>query len=376
MRIRAAVLREVGAERPYAGSAPMVLEELELQDPGPGEVLVRITAAGVCHSDLSVIDGNRIRPLPMALGHEAAGTVVDTGPGVADVVPGDQVVLVYVPSCGHCRYCSSGRPALCPDAAAANGRGDLVRGGSRLRTPDGEEVRHHLGVSGFADHAVVDRTSLVVIDKDIEPGTAALFGCAMLTGFGAVMHTAHVRPGESVAVFGLGGVGQAAVMSAAVAGAHPLIAVDPVPAKQQLALELGATHACSPDELAEVLAAHSPGGVDVALEVVGSAAVLRGAYDATARGGRTVSVGLPHPDAEVSLPAMNLVAENRSVLGSYMGSSQPQQDIPAMIALWRAGRLPVHKLATAELPLDEINTAMDNLADGKAVRQVLLPAAP
>jgi alcohol dehydrogenase len=217
--------------------------ELELDEPGPGEVLVRIGAAGECHTDLSVVDGNRPRPLPMLLGHEAADVVESVGIGVHDVRPGDHAVLVYVPSCGVCRYCASGRAALCESAAAANRRGDLVRGGTRLHQACAD-VRHHLGVSGFATHAVVDRNSVVVIDQHVPLTVAALFGCAMLTGFGAVTHTGDVGPGESVAVFDLGGVGQAVVMSAAAAGANPMIAVDPVPAKQELASELGATHGC------------------------------------------------------------------------------------------------------------------------------------
>lgn len=186
MRIRAAVLNRAGTPRPYSQSTPLQIAELELDPPGPGEVLVRIAAAGPCHSDLSVVDGNRPRPLPMALGHEAAGTVLDVGVGVYDVAPGDHVVCVYVPSCGVCRFCNLGRPALCASAATANGAGDLIRGGTRLRDPLGPQMRHHLGVSGFASHAVVDRTSVVVIDPDVPFAVAALFGCAMLTGFGAV----------------------------------------------------------------------------------------------------------------------------------------------------------------------------------------------
>ncbi len=375
MRIQAAVLNRSGASRPYSTSGPLEVTELELDPPGPGEVLVRVEAAGLCHSDLSVVDGNRPRPLPMALGHEAAGIVLEIGAGVYDVEPGDHVVCVYVPSCGVCRHCSSGRPALCASAARANGAGDLIRGGSRLRDPsDGREIRHHLGVSGFASHAVVDRNTLVVIEPDVPFEVAALFGCAMLTGFGAVTHTADVRPGSAVAVFGLGGVGLATVMAAASAGAQPVVAVDPIPAKRQLALELGATHACSPDDADDVVAQVAPGGVDWAFEVVGSAAVLEAAYALTGRGGGTVAIGLPHPDAKLVLPALSIVADNRSILGSYMGSAQPQLDIPVMIRLWRSGCLPVDRLTSDELPLGHINRALDALADGTAVRQVLRPA--
>ncbi|WP_236792145.1 zinc-binding dehydrogenase [Amycolatopsis sp. GM8] len=368
-----AVLREAPATRPYTASRPLSLESVSLDPPQPGELLVRIGAAGVCHSDLSVIDGNRPRPLPMLLGHEAAGTVVDIGTGVHDVKVGDKVVLVYVPSCGVCQFCNAGSPALCTAAAAANGEGTLLRGGSRLRAPDESSIRHHLGVSAFASHAVVDRNSAVVVGNDVPDDIAALFGCAMLTGFGAVTHTASVGPGDSVAVFGLGGVGQAAVMSAAAAGANPLIAIDPIPAKQTLALELGATHACAPEDAAAYLARYADGGVDWAFEVAGSAKVLEAAYAATGRGGATVAVGLPHPDATFTMPALSIVATNRRILGSYMGSAQPQRDIPAMISLWRAGRLPVDRLKSAELPLSMINEAFEALADGTALRQTLKP---
>lgn len=373
VRTRGAVLRQSPVDRPYARTRPLDVVELDLDGPGAGELLVRIEAAGLCHSDLSVVDGNRPRPVPMLLGHEAAGTVTGVGVGVHGVGEGDRVVLVYVPSCGVCAYCSSGRPALCPAAAQANGSGDLIRGGTRLRDDDGTRVRHHLGVSGFATHAVVDRNSVVVVDREVPAEVAALFGCAMLTGFGAVTHTASVAPGDSVAVFGLGGVGLAVVMSAAAAGAHPIVAVDPVEAKRDLARELGASHTCSPGETGDLLGSATAGGVDWAFEVVGSAAVLEAAYAATGRGGATVCVGLPHPDATVTLPALSIVAENRSILGSYMGTAQPQRDIPAMIALWRAGRLPVDRLASDTLPLDRVNEALDALADGSAVRQILRP---
>jgi alcohol dehydrogenase len=374
VKIEGAVLRHSPAPAPYRQTRPLEITELELDDPRPGELLVRIEAAGVCHSDLSVIDGNRPRPMPMLLGHEAAGVVEATGPGVRGVEVGDHVVLVYVPSCGTCRFCVSGRPALCTTAMAANGAGDLVGGGTRLHH-DGTEVRHHLGVSAFATHAVVDRSSAIVIDRDVPFDTAALFGCAMLTGYGAVNHTAGVRPGESAVVFGLGGVGLAAVMSAAAVGAYPVVAVDPVPDKRDLALEIGATHACAPKELDTLMADLTPDKFDWAFEAVGSVKVFEAAYAVTGRGGGTVSAGLPHPTAVLQLPALSIVAENRRVLGSYMGTAQPAVDVPAMVALWKAGRLPVDRLVSDELALSEINDAMEELAAGRAVRQVIRPGA-
>ena len=360
------MLTRVGADRPYAGSRPLTVAELDLDPPGEGELLVKVEAAGVCHSDLSVVDGNRVRPVPMALGHEAAGTVVQTGPGVTGIAVGDHVVLVFVPACGLCVHCGAGAPALCARGAATNGAGTLLRGARRLRW-DGADVHHHLGVSAFSEYAVVDRASAVVIDEDVPWEIAALFGCALLTGVGAVRHTVTVQPGDAVAVFGLGGVGLSAVMGAALAGAYPLIGVDPVASKRELARSLGATHVVAPGEEWPVER------VDYAVEAVGSAPVLAAAYAATARGGTTVAVGLPHPDAELRLPALSLVAEARTLVGSYMGSAAPQRDIPRLVGLWRAGRLPVQALHTATVELDDINAAMDALADGSAVRQVIRP---
>lgn len=373
MRTRAAVLVATDRVRPYADTRPVEVVELELAPPGPGELLVRVEAAGLCHSDLSVVDGNRPRPTPMALGHEAAGEVIETGPGVTDVAVGDHVVLVFVPRCGTCAECAAGRPALCEPAAAANTAGELLRGGRRWGNLDGVPVNHHLGVSAFAEHVVVDRGSVVVVPDDVPYAIAALFGCALLTGAGAVLNSAAVRPGESVAVFGLGGVGLAAVLGAVVAGAHPIVAVDPVASKRALAIEFGATHAIGPDDAQQAVRDLVPGGVRHAFEAVGSAKVLADAWTVTRRGGTTVSVGLPHPSQQLTIPATQLVGEARTLLGSYLGGAVPQRDIPAMIGLWQAGRLPVDRMHSASLELDDINAALDALADGHVVRQVLHP---
>jgi alcohol dehydrogenase len=373
MKTVAAVLRAVTDQRPYTASRPMQLEEVELLEPRAGELLVRVEAAGVCHSDLSVVDGSRIRPLPMALGHEAAGVVEGVGAGVRDVAAGDHVVLTFVPSCGLCTECSSGRPALCIPAAAANGSGALLHGPSLLRDRDGKLVHHHLGVSGFARHAVVARESAVVVPSDVPLPTVALFGCAVLTGAGAVLNTAGVRPGQSVAIFGLGGVGLAAVMGAAVAGAWPIVAVDPVEAKRRLALELGATAAFAPDEAEKAIKDLTRGGAEVGFEAAGVPAVLEAAFRSTRRGGTTVAMGLPHPSRTLTLPALAFAGEGRTLSGSYMGSAAPQRDVPRYLALWKAGRMPVDRLQSAAMPLAQINDAFEALAAGAAVRQVLLP---
>src|SRR5512133_1817097 len=241
MKIRAAVLNAIGLPRPYAISKPLTITELILDRPGHGEVLVRVAAAGLCHSDLSVINGDRPRPMPMALGHEAAGVVQEVGAGVTDLTVGDHVVVVFVPSCGHCAPCAEGRPALCEPGAAANGAGTLLSGARRL-AHDGKPLNHHLGCSVFAEYATVSRHSLVRIDPEVPLAEAALFGCAVLTGVGAVVNTAQVRMGSSVAVIGLGGVGLAAVLGAQAAGARQIIAIDLAEDKLRQALSLGATH--------------------------------------------------------------------------------------------------------------------------------------
>lgn len=373
MKTVAAVLRAVTDARPYTESRPMQLEEVELGAPRAGELLVRIEAAGVCHSDISVVDGSRVRPLPMALGHEAAGVVEGIGPGVRDVQVGDHVVLTFVPSCGICPECASGRPALCTPAATVNGAGTLLHGPSLLTGRDGKPIAHHLGISAFARHAVIARESAVVVPRDVPLQTAALFGCAVLTGAGAVLNTASVRPGQSVAVFGLGGVGLASVMGAVVANAWPIIAVDPVPAKRELARQLGATAVFAPEEADKGVKDLTSGGADVTFEAAGVPAVLEAAFRAARRGGMTVAMGLPHPSRTLTLPALAFAGLGQSLVGSYMGSAAPQRDIPRYISLWKAGRMPVDRLQSASMPLERINDAFEALAAGQAVRQVLLP---
>ncbi|HEX6868071.1 MAG TPA: zinc-binding dehydrogenase [Candidatus Limnocylindrales bacterium] len=374
MRIHGAVLAQAGVPGPYAETRALEVREIELGEPGTGEVLVRIVAAGLCHSDLSVIDGSRIRPLPMLLGHEASGVVEAIGADVTDVVPGDHVVLSYVPSCGGCVPCLSGRPALCEPAMVSNGAGTLRSGVRRLRSVDDDEpLNHHLGVSAFADHAVVSQSSLVRIDPDADLALAAVLGCAVLTGVGAFVNTASPRPGSSAVVFGLGGVGLSGVMGARLAGCHPIVAVDVVDAKLDLAMELGATHAVradDPDALARIREITAGGGETV-VEAVGRTAVLEMAFDATRRGGTTVAAGLPAPDAVMALSPLRLVAEERTLKGSYMGSGVPRRDVPRLLALARSGRLPIDRLVSGRLQLDGINEGFDRLADGTAVRQLL-----
>ncbi|NUP58133.1 MAG: alcohol dehydrogenase catalytic domain-containing protein [Pseudarthrobacter sp.] len=359
-----------GDQASYAAARPLLVQDLEEPKPRAGELGVAITYSSLCHSDLSVVDGSRVRPLPMALGHEAVGRVVSVGEGVADVSPGDHVVLVFVPSCGDCRACRAGRPALCHRAAEVNGSGDLLHGEALLRTPEGERINHHLGVSAFADYAVVARESVVVIDDDVPDTVAAMFGCAVLTGMGAVLNTADVGPGQSVAVFGLGAVGLSAVMAARLAGAASVVAIDPNEGKHQLALDAGATSVGTPADAPRLIAEAAGDGVDVAVEAVGSAGVIASCLDQVTRGGAVVSVGLPHPSAELTVPALQFAGAGKRLLGSYMGDAVPGRDIPKYLGYWREGRLPVELLHTDTRPLDEINEGLDALASGQVVRRL------
>jgi alcohol dehydrogenase len=372
MKVKAAVLREIGRPAPYAQSMPLSLEEIELDAPGPGEVLVRIRAAGLCHSDLSVIDGNRPRPVPMVLGHEAAGVVERVGEGVTSLARGDHVVAAFVPSCGHCGPCDAGRPALCEPGFAANSAGTLLAGVRRLHDAKGE-VHHHLGVSGFADHAVLAANSLVRVPADLPFAEAALFGCAVITGVGAVVNTAAMPRGASVAVVGLGGVGLASLLAARMLEAEHIVAIDMNDAKLATARELGATatmNAADP-EAADKVKALTRGGVAFAFEMAGAARAFELAYRITRRGGTTVSAGLSHPDQRFSLPHLGLVAEERTIKGSYLGSCVPSRDIPRYIEWYRAGRLPVDRLLSERIRLEDINGAFDRLAAGASIRQVI-----
>ncbi len=373
MKVRAAVLREMGLPAPYAQSQPLQIRNVTLDGPGPGELLVRVRAAGLCHSDLSVIDGSRPRVMPMVLGHEAAGEIVETGPDTPGFTAGDAVVFAFVPSCGHCSYCAEGRAALCEPGAKTNTAGTLLSGARRWHAEDDSDLHHHLGVSGFAEYTVVSARSAVRIDRDLPPEIAALFGCAVMTGVGAIVNTARVAPGQSVAIFGMGGVGLAALLGAVAAGANPIVAIDVLPAKLELARSLGATHTvlAGPDTVAQIREA-TRGGADFAIETAGVEIALAQAYAATRRGGTTVTVGLPHPQKQFAISAVSLVAEERTVKGSYMGSAVPSRDLPRFIDLYRAGRLPVDRLLTHTLKLDDINAAFDRLARGEAVRQVVL----
>jgi alcohol dehydrogenase len=374
MKVRAAVLRQIGLPAPYVQSRPLSIEQVELADPGPGELRVKIHAAGLCHSDLSAINGDRPWPVPIVPGHEAAAEVVEVGSAVLDVKVGDHVVLIFRPSCGACPDCSVGRPALCGPGGESNAAGGLLGGYRRLSLVGGGTLHHHMGCSAFAEYATVSRRSVVPIDRDLPWTQAALFGCAVLTGAGAVFNTARIEAGSRTAVVGLGGVGFSSLMAAVAAGAREVIAIDVLPAKLERALALGATRvfdARDPDVVAQVKAA-TGGGVDYAFEMAGAVAALELAYRVTRRGGTTVSAGLPNPAAIWPLQAVSMIAEERTIKGSYIGSCVPSRDVPRFVAMFRAGRLPVDQLLSETIGLEDINPALDRLARGESIRQVIV----
>ncbi|MCG7362507.1 zinc-dependent alcohol dehydrogenase family protein [Roseomonas sp. ACRSG] len=373
MKTRAAILRRAGLPRPYAESRPLSIEEVELRPPGPEEVLVKIAAAGVCHSDLSGINGDRPRPLPVALGHEASGVVVQAGSAVTDLAEGDHVVMSFLPVCGHCPSCSEGRASLCEPGHAANGAGTLLSGRRRI-VCDGVEINHHSGVSAFSEYSVIHRRSIVKIDPEVPLVHAALFGCAVMTGVGTVLNTCAVRPGQSVAVIGLGGVGLSAVLGAVAAGAGLIIAIDLSAEKLRIARDLGATHAFLANDpgIQEAVRDLTRGGVDHAIEMAGVPAAFELAFRLARRGGTTATAGLPNPKSTFRVPPVPLVAEERVIRGSYMGSCVPSLDIPRYVSLFRSGKLPVDRLLSSTGPLDEINAAFDRLDQGEVVRHVVV----
>lgn len=372
METRAAVLYEMGLEAPYEKSKPLKIETLQLDEPKPHEVLLKIHAAGLCHSDLSVINGSRPRPLPMALGHEATGEIAQVGSDVTDFEVGDHVVCTFIPSCGKCIPCREGRPALCENGAASNEAGEMLEGGYRLSNKDGT-VHHHLGVSGFAEYAVVSENSLVKINPEIPYERAAVFGCAVITGIGAVMNTAQIRPGSNVAVVGLGGIGLNAILGAKLAGANEIIALDINENKFELAKTLGATAVFNSgdEDIVDQIKDYVSGGVEYAFETAGVVPAMNVAYAITKCGGTTVPTGLPDPKDKFAFPQVTLAAEERTIKGSYVGSCVPSRDIPRFISLYQQQRLNVDPLISKTIKLDEINEGFDQLASGDVGRLIV-----
>jgi S-(hydroxymethyl)glutathione dehydrogenase/alcohol dehydrogenase len=366
MKVRAAVLSAV--------DAPLEIADLDLDPPRAGEVLVRIAASGVCHSDVSTANGTIGTRLPAVLGHEGAGVVEGVGPAVASIAVGDHVVLSWNPSCGACEECLRGLPHLCTAAWDAMFAGGLMDGTPRLHR-DGREIYHYSFISSFAERAVVPARSCVRIDPAIPLDIAALVGCAGTTGIGVVWNTAGVRPGERVAVFGCGGVGLSAVLGASAVGAAPIIAVDRRSDKLAVAVSLGATGVVLWDAdaqtTAEAVVRASSGGVDYAIDAVGRPEVLQAAFLSTRRRGAAVAVGIPRQDDVITLPALTLPRMERRVLGSIYGSARPERDFPLILDLFMRGRLPLDRLISHRLPLDGIGEAFDLVSTGAAVRAVI-----
>jgi alcohol dehydrogenase len=361
--------------QPYAESQPLRIEAVELDPPGEGEILVKVGGAGLCHSDLSIIDASRPRPMPLVLGHEGAGEIVELGAGIRDLAPGDHVVFQFSASCGRCARCLEGRPQICETHGAARAKGELMGGGKRFRDANGAPLNHHSGVSCFSEFVVVDRGSVVKIDDDLPFADAAIFGCAVMTGVGAVINSARIRPGDRVAVIGLGGVGLNGLLGAILAGAGQIIAVDVNPEKLGLARQLGAHHtvdASEPDHVAQILAL-SEGGVDFSFELAGSAKALETAYGSLRAGGSTIVAGLAPQSARFDFSPSELVSGEKCLRGSYMGGCVPVRDIPRFIRHYREGRLPVDRLLSRTLAFEEMNDGFDRLSAGNTLRQILLP---
>jgi alcohol dehydrogenase len=373
LKTRAAVVERQGLPRPYQSSKPVSVKELELIGPLKNEVLVKVEAAGLCHSDLAVIEGVRRPPMPIVLGHECAGRVVDVGENVSPSRKGERVVLSFAQSCGECVYCLSGRPTLCDAGRAANNEGVLVTGGTRFRL-DGREVHHHLGVSAFSEYIVVPSSSAIPVPPELPPERLALFGCAIPTAFGAVINAAQVKPGSSVAVFGCGGLGLNIIQALRIVGAMQIIAVDIFPEKLEKASRLGATdivNASRQDPVAEVRRLTGGRGAEYCFEATGNTRVMAQAFLATRKGGTTVILGVTSPEDKVELPSWLIMGEERRIIGSYMGSIVPRRDIPILVSLFAKGVIRLDEVVTGYLTLDELNEGLDLLAEGVAVRQII-----
>ncbi|WP_327314011.1 zinc-binding dehydrogenase [Streptomyces sp. NBC_01235] len=358
--VRAAVLPAVGA--------PLEITGIDLPDPGPGQVRVRLAAAGVCHSDLSLSDGTMRVPVPAVLGHEGAGTVVAVGEGVTHISPGAEVVLNWAPSCGSCHACALGEVWLC--ANALNGAADVYA----HRSCDGADLHPGLNVAAFAEETVVSAGCVLPLPDGVPLTDAALLGCAVLTGYGAVHHSAKVRQGETVAVYGVGGVGLAALQAARIAGAARIVAVDVSPEKEELARGAGATDYVLASETTarEIRGLTDKQGVDVAIECVGRAVTIRTAWDSTRRGGRTTVVGIGGKDQQVTFNALEIFHWGRTLSGCVYGNSDPARDLPVLAEHVRAGRLDLGALVTERIDLDGIPAAFENMLAGKGGRALVV----
>lgn len=351
---------------------PVLVEDVEVEGPRRDEVMLRMQACGVCHTDLSVTNGTLPMPLPIVLGHEACGVVEEVGPGASDFSPGDTVIVSWIPMCGKCRFCRMGRPVLCEagDRAAST----LPDGTTRLRDRSGNPLNHLAGVAVMSEFATMHTDSAIRIDPDIPPTAAALVSCAVMTGVGAVLNTAKVEPGSSVAVFGTGGVGLNAIQGAVLAKAETIIAIDLDANKLALATKLGATHTVDSNEADPVAAIRDicKGGVDYAFECIGLGSVITQAYKSVRKGGTAVVVGIAKPKDSVRLNAFTIPFQEKTLTGSYYGSAKPWDDFPRLLDFYKAGRLELDRLVTTTYSIDDAPRAFEDLRNGINARGVIV----
>lgn len=360
----------------YSPNEPLRLETVEVLPPGPGEVLVRLHAAGVCHSDLHVMKGDQPMNMPIILGHEGAGVVESIGDGVTTVEPGDHVIPIWRMSCGRCEYCLSGRPALCDIGTKMRFTGLMPDGQTRFRNAAGEPILHYAGVSTFSQASTMPEGAVVKIPQDVSLEHAALIGCGVITGYGAVMNAADVPAGSSVAVFGCGGIGLNVVQTARLAGATKIIAVDRDLRKLDYAREFGATdfiNATEVDPVEAIKDLTNGAGVDFGFEAIGLPEPIEQAYDSTKKGGTCVVVGIAPPSARAKINVNALVYAEKTLRGSIYGSTRPRIDLLRLIDLHRAGKIDLDRLLTKTYPLSQINEAYGALERGEVARSLVMP---
>lgn len=365
MKTKAAILEHTTSITPFELSKPLKISEIEVMKPGYGEVLIKVMAAGLCQSDISVIKGTIQRPLPMVIGHEASGVVYEVGEGVKELKPGDKVVTTFIPSCGKCLPCSEGRPALCEPGVEANKLGELFNGGKRFFKDD-QEISTHVGVSAFSQYSVLSENSLVKVDTDVPFEILALFGCSVVTGIGAVVNTAKIKLGQSVCILGLGGVGFSALIGAKAAGASRIIAIDINKDKLEMAKQFGNIEVYTPDEIRDLDIK-----VDLAVETAGVQEALLLGFKLVKRGGNIVTTGLPSLEKTIGIPIMSLTFEEKEIKGSYLGSCVPKRDIPNFLKLYENGLLELDHLLSKTIQLEDVNRGFDELMSGNYIRIVM-----
>ncbi|CAG0958751.1 S-(hydroxymethyl)glutathione dehydrogenase / alcohol dehydrogenase [Burkholderiales bacterium] len=352
---------------------PVVIETVTVESPRRGEVMVKIAACGVCHSDLSATNGTIPLPPPLVLGHEAAGTVVEVGDGVSGLAAGDPVVVSWVATCGRCSYCVQGRPALCDNGQRATVT--LPDGTRRIKDSKGQELNHFAGVAVMAEYATLPVENVIKIGRDIPLDKAALVGCAVMTGVGAAINTAQVQPGSSVAVLGAGGIGLNVIQGAALAGAHRIIAIDMADSKLALAKEFGATDVVNPsrdgDAVMKVMAM-TAGGADYAFECIGIGTTIAQAYNMVRKGGKAIVVGVSKPTDTVTLGAFMMPFQEKTLIGSMYGSARPSTDFPRLLNLYKDKRLKLDELVTAVYGIDDVNRAFEDMQSGANARGIIV----